>query len=86
MRKNGLLVRDCDACLEAYLAIRISHSALTQKIDISDGRVVIGYVDRQHTTYSFEVTSVSTHKMLHRKVVAFLFCTNNSPIISRIQL
>ena len=58
-QKNGLSERDCDACLEACLAIRILHPVLTQKIDISDSRAVIGYAERQHTTCSFRYTSVS---------------------------
>ena len=85
-RRNGLLERDCDAFLEAYLALGILRPALIQKIDISDSTEVIGYVERQHMTFSFRVTSVSTHKMLNRKVVAFRVWTHNSPIVSRIQL
>ena len=78
--------RDCHACLEGYLAIRTLHPALTQKIDISDSRVVIGFVECQYTTCSFRVTSVSTHKILDRKEVALRVWTNKLPIVSRIQL
>ena len=74
--KNGLAERDCDACSEAYLAIRIFHPALTQKIGNSGSRAVIGYVERQHTPCSFRVTSISMHKMLHRKVGAFRVWTH----------
>ena len=69
--QNGLSERDNDACLETYLTIRILHLALTVKIDISDSRAVIRYVERQNATCTFRVTSVSMHKMLYRKVVAF---------------
>ena len=85
IRKNGLSQRDCDACLETHLAIRILHPAVTQKIDISDSRAVIAYVEHQHTTCSFRVTSLSTHKMLYLNVGAFCVWTHNSPIVSRIQ-
>ena len=76
--KNGLLERDCDAHLEAYLTINILHSPLTEKIDISDSRAVIRYLERQRTTCTFQlqVTSASTHK-----VVAFLVWIHNSPIV-----
>ena len=40
IRKNR---KDFDACLEALLAFRILHPALTQKIDVSDSRAVTGY-------------------------------------------
>ena len=53
IRKNGLSERDCDAHLVVYLAISIFHPPLTQKIDISDSRAVIQYLERQHTTCSF---------------------------------
>ena len=86
MRKTDLLERDCDACLEVYLAIRVLHPALSHKTDISDSTAVIGYVECQHTTCSFQVTSISMHKMLYRKVGAFRVWTHNSPIVSRIQL
>ena len=76
--------RDCDAHLEAYLAISILHPPLTQKIDISDSRAVIGYVEHQHTICSFRVTSVRTHKMVYRKVVVFRVWIHNSPIVFRI--
>ena len=58
IRKSGLSEKDCDAHLDAYLAISIFHPALTPKIDISDCRAVIRYLDRQDTSYSFRVTSV----------------------------
>ena len=45
-KMHGLLERDCVACLEAQLAIRILHPALTKKIAISDSKVVIQYVER----------------------------------------
>ena len=61
------------ACLEAYLAVCILHPALTQKIDISDSRVAIWYVERHHTTCSFRVMSVRIHKILYQKVVCTLF-------------
>ena len=51
--QNGLSERDWDECFEAYLTIHILNPALTQKIDNSDRRAVIGYVERQHTTTSF---------------------------------
>ena len=86
LRKNGLLERDCDACLEAYIAIRILHPTPNQNIDMSDSRAVIGYVERRHTTCSFRVTTVSTHEMVDGKVVAFCVWTHNSRIVSRIQL
>ena len=69
-----------------YLAIHILHPAPTQKIDHSDSRAVSGYVERQHTTCSFRVTSISMHKMLYRKVGAFRAWTHNLLIVSRIQL
>ena len=84
--QNGLAQRDCDECLEEYLAICIWHPAITQKIDNSDSKGVIGYVERQLTTCSFRVTSISTHKILYRKVGAFRVWTHNLPIVSRIQL
>ena len=59
--------------------IGILHPALTEKIDMSDSRAVIGYVECQHTTSGFRVKSVSTHKMLYRKVVAF--CVSDPPWI-----
>ena len=83
---KGLLETDCDTFSEAYLAIGILHPAVIQKIDISDSRAVIGYVEGLHTTGSFPLRSVSTHKMLYRKVVAFRVWTHNSRIVSRIQL
>ena len=55
---HGLSERDCNAYLETQLAIRISHPALTQKIDISDSRAVIQYVERLHTTCSFQLYSM----------------------------
>ena len=86
MLKNDLSEKDCDWCLEAYLSIRILHTALTQENDISDSRAVIEYAERYHTTCSFRVTSVSLHNMLSRKVVTFRVWTHNSPIVSHIQL
>ena len=53
----GLSERDCDVCLEPYLTIRISHPALEQKIEISDSRAVVRYVQRPYTTCSFRVMS-----------------------------
>ena len=70
--KNGLSERDCDAHVEAYLTISIFDASLKQDVDISDSRAAIQYLERQHTTCSFRVTSVSTHKMVSRKLVAFL--------------
>ena len=66
--------------------IYISHPALTQKIDISDSRAAIWYVEHPHTTCNFRVASVSMHKMSHRKVVTFCVWIHNSPILTRIQL
>ena len=86
IRINGIEERDCDAFSEEYLAIGILHSAQIYIIDISDSRAVIGYAERQHTTCSFLVTSVSTHKTLYQKVVAFRVWSHNSPIVSGIQL
>ena len=86
IRKNGLLERDWDACLEAYLAISILHSAITQKIDNSDSTAVTGYVEYLTTTCSFLVTRISMHKMLYRKLGAFDVWTHNLPIVSHIQL
>ena len=37
---------DCDEYFKPKLANRISHQALTQKIDISDSRAVVRYVER----------------------------------------
>ena len=73
--------KDCDAHLEAYFAIHILHPPLAQKMDISNSRAVIQYRERQHTTCSFQVTSVSTHKMVNRKVVAFCVWIHNLPIV-----
>ena len=42
---------------------RNSHPALTQRIDISDSKAVIQYVECLYTTCSFQVTSVGMHKM-----------------------
>ena len=84
--QNGLSERDCDVCLETYLTIRISHSALTQKIKISNSRAVIRHVERLHMTCSFRVTSVSTHKMSYWKVVVMPVWIHNSPIVSHKQL
>ena len=67
-----------------YLTIHILQLALTQKIDISDGRAIIQYVECQHTTCSFRDTSVSTRKMLYRKLVAFRVWIYNLRIVSRI--
>ena len=69
--KNGLSERDCVAHLEAYLAISILHPHLMQKIDISDSGAVIRYLQHQHMTCSFQVTSVSMHKMVYQKVIVF---------------
>ena len=63
IRKNCWSGRDCNACLKASLAIPTLHPALTQIIDISNRRAVIGSVERQDTTCSFRVTSVTMHKM-----------------------
>ena len=41
---NVGLKRDCNVCLEPSLAGCILHVALTQKIDISDSRAVVRYV------------------------------------------
>ena len=68
--QNGLLVRDCDACLEPKLANRISHPALTQEINISNSRPVIQYEERLYATCSFRVMSVGTRKMSYQKEVA----------------
>ena len=65
LRKNGLSKRDYDAHLEAYLTISMLHPPLAQKIDISNSGAVIQYVERLHTSCSFRVTSVSTHKMVY---------------------
>ena len=45
MRTNGVLERDCDVRLEPLLINHISHTALTQKLDISDSRTVVRYVE-----------------------------------------
>ena len=44
--------------------LRFLHPATTQKIDIFDSWAVIWYLERQHTTSSFWVTSVSTVHMV----------------------
>ena len=67
MCKNGLSERDCNAYLEAQLAICISNPAPTRKIDICESAAVIRYVERLNTTSSFQVKSVSTHKTTYRK-------------------
>ena len=79
---NDLSERDCDERLETLLAIRISHPALTKKMDISNSGAVNSCVESPHTTGSFRVTSVSTHKTWYRKVVAMRVSSHISPIIS----
>ena len=56
---------------------------LTQKIDVSDSRVVIRLLEHQHTPCSFQVTCVNTHKIVYVKEVAFLVWIHNSSIVSR---
>ena len=68
----------------AYRKETMLHPPLTQKIDISDSRAVIYYLECQHTTSMFRVTSVSTHKMMYRKVAAFGVWIDNSLTVSRI--
>ena len=68
----------CDACLDPYLADRISRPTLIQRIDISDSRTVVGSVERSYKTLSFRVVRVSTHKMAYRKETAVLVLRHNS--------
>ena len=67
------------------LTNRISHPTLTQKIDISDSRAVIQYVERPYTTCSFKL-GVNTHKMLYQKVIVMHIWIHNLLVVSRIQL
>ena len=60
--------------------------ALIQKIDISDSTAVIQYVKCPHMTCSFQVTSLSMHKMSYWKVVAMCVWILNLSIKSRTQL
>ena len=48
-------------------------SSNTKKIDISDSKAVIQYVECQHMTCSFRVTIVSTHKILYQKQLCSVF-------------
>ena len=57
----------------------------TQEIDICDSRAVIQYVECL-PTYSFQVMSVSTHKMSYRKESVMCVWSHNSPVVSHIQL
>ena len=56
VRKNGFTEKDCNAFLEAYLSIRITHPSLTKKIGISYKGAVIHYVQCPFMTRSFRVT------------------------------
>ena len=51
-KEIAIRVWRCNTCLEVQLTIRMSHPALTQKIDIIDSRAVTGYVERPHMTCS----------------------------------
>ena len=57
-----------------------------QKIDISDSRAVIQYVEHLHMTCSFRVTSESTHKMSYQNGFAMPAWIDNLLIKSCTQL
>ena len=67
---NGVSETDCDACLEPWLTSCISHTALTQKMDIFDSRTVVWYIECLYMTYSFQVMHVSVYKMAYWKETA----------------
>ena len=46
---------------------------------------VVRYVKRPHTTCSFRVMSVSTHKTAYHKVVLMRVWNHNLPMLSHIQ-
>ena len=79
-KETAMRVQSC------ILPFYILHLALTQKIDISDIKAVVGYVERLHTTCSFQVTSVSIHEMLYWKVLLMHDGIHNLAIKSHLQL
>ena len=60
--------------------------ALNQKIDFSDSRAVIRYVEHPCTFCSFRVMRVSIHKMVCQKETVMHFWSHNLPYLARMQL
>ena len=60
--------------------------APTQKINISDSRAVIRWVELSYTTFSFRVVRLSTLKMTYRKETMMHVWGHNLPILAHVQL
>ena len=87
VRTNVISERHCNVCLELYLAFYNLHTALTQKMVISDSRAVVHYVEWPYTTCSFRVMHVCTHKMAYwKETMTWVWSHNLADISSRTAL
>ena len=68
------------------VAIRISHPALTEKIDIYGSRAVARYVQRPYTPVVFELYECKYAQNVVLESGCDACLIHNSPILSRIQL
>ena len=60
--------------------------ALTQSMDISDSREVIGWVEHPHRTFTFQVVHVSMHKIDYRNQSVMRVWNHNFPILAHMHL
>ena len=56
------------------------------KIDISDSRAVVQYVEHPYTTCSFKLCALTTLKMVSWKETVMCVWSHNPPILARMQL
>ena len=82
--QNVVSQSGCGACLDPLLVDRISHTALTQRIDISNSRAVIRLVKHPYMTFSFRVVHVhvSTYNVVYGKETVMRVWRHELPILA----